>query len=70
MKKVKFDINTDGERNWLSITAVISNEEIERLTPFNRNFLNQDIAGNWWITNCPCGVLGSGWSGTTPSQRP
>lgn len=58
MEKIKFDINSDGERNWLSITAKVSADEIDRLTKKNRLFLATDESGEDWLINVPFAILG------------
>lgn len=59
MENIKIDLNTNGERNWLSVSAKVSADEIDRLTVENRLFLAEDESGQAWLINVPFAVFGT-----------
>ena len=56
MENVKFGVSLSGGKNFLSLTADLSEEEVSRLTPELRLFLGQTNTGEG-IVNVPLSLL-------------
>lgn len=59
MKDVKIDINRARGQNFLSLSAKLSEDEVDLLTAENRLFLAVDEDGQDCISNVPFAFLGT-----------